>query len=77
METIGGIPFKNIITTKVMSVDQGVIKALYPDHVVIIMPTGWETYHVIVEDGQTQLTEHRVMTNEEIEDNFNIDVNEY
>lgn len=74
MKTASGIPYRNIINSRVVLMNERVLRIFYCEQQVIIIADGWENYHVIIEDGHTQETDYRTMTAEEVQRNFNIDI---
>lgn len=74
MNTLDGIPFKNIINMQILAAEEQTLKLIYPSHIVTILASGWGDYHVIVEDGQVKESSYNIMTEEMVNDKFGIDI---
>ena len=77
MNTLTGIPFRNMINRQVIVADERTLKLVYPAQVVTIMGTGWGDYHVIVEEGGEKKTNYSLMDETTVNDIFDIDIKQY
>lgn len=77
MNTLTGIPFRNIINRQVLVAAETTLKLIYPEQVVTILATGWGDYHVIVEEGAAKESTYHRMTAAMVNTKFDIDPKEY
>ena len=78
MNTLTGIPFRNMINRKVITADERTVKLLYSEQQVTIIGSGWaDEYHVIVEDGTVKKSMYSMMSEEKIKETFDIDIKQY
>lgn len=77
MNTLTGIPFKNMINRQIVVAEERTLKIIYNEQVVTIVGSGWGGYHVIVEEGSAQKSGYALMTEAEVNDKFDIDIKQY
>jgi hypothetical protein len=77
MNTLTGIPFKNMINKQILVANEQTLKIIYPEQVVTILATGWGDYHVIVEEGTTRESIYNLMSDDMVNDKFDINIKEY
>ena len=77
MNTLTGIPFRNMINRQILVAEEQTLKLIYPDQIVTILATGWGDYHVIVEEGHAKESVYNLMTEEMVNHKLEIDIKQY
>lgn len=71
---IKDVSFSNMICRSVLVVDQRSVKLVYHEYNITIYPCDFGGYHVICEDGKNMKSHYQVMSADEVEDNFKLNI---
>jgi len=77
MNTLTGIPFRNMINRQVFVAEEQTLKLIYPEQIVTILATGWGDYHVIIEEGSAKESAYHLMSASMVNEKFDIDIKKY